>query len=60
MKLTMILTLDGLVRALRWRGHALAELTGRDYAPARVARPNRTSSQRKQRREVKTHDVAGR
>lgn len=25
MKLTMAITLDGLVRALRWKGHELAE-----------------------------------
>ena len=31
MKMTMTSTFDGLVRALRWKAHALAEEIERDY-----------------------------
>lgn len=35
MKATVALTLAGLVRALRWRAHVLADRGERDYRPAR-------------------------
>lgn len=37
MKATIRLTLAGLVGALRWRAHALAEEPGRSYPDGRVA-----------------------
>lgn len=35
MNLTMAITLDGLVRALRWKAHDLAESTENGYAGSR-------------------------
>lgn len=35
MNLTMAITLDGLVRALRWKAHDLAEITESGYAGSR-------------------------
>lgn len=35
MNLTMAITLDGLVRALRWKAHDLAESTEHGYAGSR-------------------------
>lgn len=35
MNLTMAITLDGLVRALRWKAHDLAESTESGYAGSR-------------------------
>ena len=36
MNLTMAITLDGLVRALRWKAHDLAESTENGYAGSRA------------------------
>lgn len=51
MNITMKMTLDGLVRALRWRGHDLADETEQGYRrdmrpPADEAPPRAFDSRR--------------
>lgn len=49
MKLTMRLTMDGLLRALRWRAHSAAEEIAairKERRPAPVARPARAAGPR--------------
>ena len=64
MRLTMTLTLDGLVRALKWRAHALAEPEAGGYARPREPHPGSMEGRRarpdRDGREGGTDDVAGR
>lgn len=49
MKLTMRLTMEGLLRALRWRAHSAAEEIAairKDRQPASAARPPRAARAR--------------
>lgn len=48
MKMTMELTLDGLVRALRWKAHDLAERAGRAYLSKAAAEPGRQETPRRE------------
>lgn len=60
MNVTMRLTFDGMVRALRWRAHALAEGEGGMYAdPGREDRMWRESRPLPKRREEDDDDRAG-
>lgn len=64
MKATVELTLAGLVRALRWRAHALAEEGERDYRrtgqPAYPSRARRRPSRPQSRSEEPRDDRPGR
>lgn len=59
MNVTVKLTLDGMVRALRWNAHMLAEDAARGYAA--TARPDETAQQVEERRgRRETEDDIGR
>lgn len=64
MKATIELTLAGLVRALRWRAHALAEAGERGYRdarePAYPSRGRRRPSRPQSRNEEPRDDRPGR
>ncbi len=64
MKATIRLTFAGLVGALRWRAHALAEEAGRGYPDGRVAasgrRGRRCPSTAQPRTEEPSDDRRGR
>lgn len=57
MNVTVRLTLDGMIRALRWRLHALAEDGGRGYAPRDRDAPDEP---RRPDRQRETDDVVSR